>query len=202
MIDMNVVGGFPMQMAVASIPSAASLPNYTSVWLTDVGTGGGSEWYAFNGEWYPRGGKVTLARSAVAVSVTGTTAKTTTATVSVPALLGLNGRLRIHAAMTTTNNANGKGMTIEFGGQQVCGSALASILNTSGSFDVSNRNSASSQISTSRGGNFGVSGTNASLAFTATTVDTSAAASLVFSFTLANSADTATLEGYTVEIIK
>lgn len=201
LVEQNLVSGFPTTITLSQLPAASTVPNYTSVRISDVGSGGGSEWYAYNGEWYPRGGSCRLAASAVAVSVTGTTAKTATATVSVPPLLGLNGRLRISASMTVTNNANSKGALIEFGGQTVMNSSLASIVNTSGTFDVANRNSASSQVGTSRGGNFGNSGTS-TVAVAAPTVGTTTAQNLVFSFTLANSADTATLESYTVEIIK
>ena len=103
--------------------------------------------------------------------------------------------------MSVTNSASTKNALIEFGGQTVMTSTLASIASTSGTFDIANRNSASSQISTSRGATFGNSGTS-TLALTTTTVNTANAQDLVFSFTLANSADTATLESYTVEIIK
>lgn len=192
--------GFP-SYTLAALPAASTFPDNSVVHISDVGVNGGSHWYAKSGVWYPVNGSCMLAASAVAVSVTGTVAKTTTATVAIPALLGLNGRLRVSAAMSTTNNANSKGGAIEFGGQAVMSSTLASIATTSGMFDVSNRNSTASQISTSRGGTFGVNGVS-SVAFTTTTVDTTVAQNLVFSFTLANSADTATLESYTVELRK
>lgn len=201
LVDQNVVSGFPTTITLSQLPAASTVPNYTSVRISDVGTGGGSEWYAFNGEWYPRGGSCRLAASAVAVAVTGTTAKTSAATIAIPALLGLNGRLRVSAAMSVTNNANAKNGLIEFGGQTVMTGALTSIATTCGTFDIANRNSASSQISTSRGANFGQGG-GSSVALLATTVNTAVAQNLVFSFTPASAGDTATLESYTVEIIK
>lgn len=201
LVEQNLVSGFPTTITLSQLPAASTVPNYTSVRISDVGSGGGSEWYAYNGEWYPRGGSCRLEASAVAVSVTGTTSKTTTATVSIPPLLGPNGRLRISAAMSVTNNANTKNALIEFGGQTVMTGALASIATTCGTFDVANRNSASSQVSTSRGTNFGQGG-GSSGALPTTTVNTAIAQDLVFSFTPANSADTATLASYTVEIIK
>lgn len=199
LVEQNLVSGFPTTITLSQLPAASTVPNYTSVRISDVGSGGGSEWYAYNGEWYPRGGSCRLAASAVAVSVTGTTAKTTTATVSVPPLLGLNGRLRIHVAMSVTNNANAKNARIELGGQSVLYSTVVSAATICGTFDVANSNSATSQLSTSRSATFS---NNSSQSFTATTADTTTAQGLVFSFTLASSADTATLESYTVEIIK
>lgn len=201
LVDQNVVSGFPTTITLSQLPAASTVPNYTSVRISDVGTGGGSEWYAFNGEWYPRGGSCRLAASAVAVAVTGTTAKTTTATVAIPPLLGLNGRLRVSVAMTVTNSASTKNALIEFGGQTVMSSTMASIATACGTFDIANRNNESSQVSTSRGATFGNSGAS-SLTLTATTVNTANAQDLVFSFTPASAGDTSTLESYTVEIIK
>lgn len=192
--------GFP-SYTLATLPAASTFPDNSVVHISDVGVNGGSHWYAKSGVWYPVNGSCMLAASAVAVSVTGTVAKTTTATVVIPALLGLNGRVRVSAAMSVTNNANSKGALIEFGGQAVMSSTLASIASTCGTFDVANRNNASAQLSTSRGGTFGNNGTSSQPVAT-TTVNTAVAQNLVFSFTLANSADTATLESYTVELRK
>ena len=149
-----------------------------------------------------------LGMSNVAVPLTGTTSITALATVSVPAgAMGLNGVLRVTTTWTCTNNANAKTARFNFGaagagtgGTQYLSSNLASTTGTRDIRMVANRGSVSSQFGMPAGTPVGGLGTTAG-ALCTTTVDTSAASEICICGTLANSADTLTLESYLVELI-
>jgi hypothetical protein len=144
-----------------------------------------------------------LANSYAAVSHTGDTNETTLATVSIPAgAMGANGVLRITAFYSVTNNANNKTPIVKFGGTG--GTAYfsrieASIAAIRFTTYIGNRNSASSQVGGVAPTGGGDSTTTSAL--TTSAVNTANAVDLLFRGTLANSADTITLEGYTVEIL-
>lgn len=144
-----------------------------------------------------------LAQSAVAASVTGTTSETTLATIAIPAgAMGVNGSLRIRPKFSYTGNTNLKTMRVRLGGTSFWfadNGANASNIGSQPLIDIENRGAANSQI--------GVAGGTAGVNLTITTahltgvVDTTAAQNLTITAQLANGADTATLEAYTVEIL-
>lgn len=138
---------------------------------------------------------IILAQSAVASSVTGTTAETTLASITIPGgMMGANGVLRIAPIWSLTNNANGKTLQIRLAGTSVFSAALPSVGGYQGIATVRNRNSATSQLTTS-GGAYG------SVFVNTATINTAVDQVLTITATLANAADTVTLEGYTVEIL-
>jgi hypothetical protein len=142
-----------------------------------------------------------LGASAVAASVTGTTAKTALATVNVPAgAMGANGRLRVTAFFSFPASTNSKTCSFELGGtvflaRVEAGATVAALRDQR---EICNRNSASSQVAwrASTIGGFGQN-TNAS---TTGAVDTSVSQDLIFYGQLANSGETLTLESWLVEL--
>jgi hypothetical protein len=142
-----------------------------------------------------------LRASAVAVSHTGTTAKTTLATVTVPGgAMGANGMLRITSLWSHTNSANAKTPRVEFGGTEYYGTAVTATATTRMYRTIANRNSAGLQVGGPSPGTFDWGSTSDGL--TTSSVDTSADQDLVFSGELANSGDTIMLESYVVELLR
>lgn len=142
----------------------------------------------------------TVAQSSVAVPLTGSTTETTLATISIRGgSLGANGRLRITTLWSFTNNANSKTFRVKLGGTQIWSRAESANLSAHHMIAMSNRNSASSQVtnSGSTGGGWGPVG--ASVATTA--INTASTQNLTITGELVNSADTLTLESYLVEVL-
>ena len=138
-----------------------------------------------------------LAQSAVAVSLTGTTAETVLASVTVPAqMMGPNGSLRITPIWSVTNNANSKTANVKFGGTIHSSPALASAVSASHEFVIRNRGTLNSQISFS-----GAPGTNSASANATSSINTALDQVVQITGQLANASDTLVLEGYTVELI-
>ncbi|MFD2271823.1 hypothetical protein ACFS07_13325 [Undibacterium arcticum] len=162
----------------------------------------GTAWQLFsssaNGAQYPS--TITLAQSAVAVSVTGTLTETTLASVTIPGgVMGLNGSLRITTLWSCTNNANNKTFNVRFGGTSICSNTS---MNSSVAYIdrrvLHNRNSLISQVAMP--GANGGSG-NSTVALVTMTKDTSVDQLLTITMALANTGDTVTLESYTVEVL-
>jgi len=134
-------------------------------------------------------------------SVTGTTNETVLSTVTIPGgSIGPNGVIRIYSLWSNTNDASGKTARIRLNGlgtQAVMGAALS----TSGVYadyrQVHNANSESSQkvMQFTFLGGFGASTT-----VTTGAIDTTADISLVFTGQLTDTADTISIEAYTVEV--
>jgi hypothetical protein len=145
-----------------------------------------------------------LAASAVAVSVTGTTAETALATVTIPAgAMGINGGLQIWTTWSYTNSANTKTPRIRLGG--AAGAVhLAPALTTSATFSdvrrIRNRASASAQVCSTASVAAAPIGTT-TVAPTTSAVDTSAAQDLVITGQLALGTETITLENYEVWLL-
>lgn len=186
----------------ATLPSAAA-NNGLRVHVSDVGEGG-SDWKSNGTLWLPVNGSVLLARSGTQASVTGTTAETALATIAIRAgIMGTNGQLRVTTLWSLTNNANAKTCRVRLGGISGTvfqGASIASAASWQGLSHIRNRNSASQQVSMSAGPSISFS-TSTSAVVTAT-IDTAQAQDLVLSGQLGNSADTITLESYTVELLR
>lgn len=140
-----------------------------------------------------------LAQSAVPASVTGTTAETVLATVTIPAL-SANSRIRIRTWWSAgANNANTKMVNARLGGTLIATSGgLAS--NLSAIFDVDLLNRGATNVQLSRQGWSGPTGVSTS-AFSAYALATSVATSLTLTAQLGTTTDTVTLEAYSVELL-
>ena len=180
----------------ANKPSVAPLGQIICV--TDVGENG-SLWRG-NGTKWVRLNPIKVFSLSAPVVLTGSTSVVTLATITIPAgLLGANGKLKIYPLWSTTNNANVKTLRVVFGG----GSALTtmtsqSVPNNSGLLIIRNINSESAQ-KTSSGLVAGIGSSSGSIA--STTIDTTAATTLVISGQLAVGTDTLTLEDLFVEVV-
>lgn len=141
-----------------------------------------------------------IAMSAVPVTLTGTTAETTLATITIPAgIMGLNGRLRISWAASHTNSANNKIYKHKLSGTQLGGQITRTASDVENRVEVlANRNSQSSQFWATSWST--TSGTAASQA--TTTIDTSVETTYQLTAQLANAGETITLQSYMVELIK
>lgn len=139
-----------------------------------------------------------------AQALTGTTAETAIATVTVPGkLLGKNGILRITTNWGHTNNANAKSLRIRVGtvaGTQLLSASAASALRTYAMIALHNRNNVAAQIGNTNTGSTTGYGQNTSTPLT-TTIDTDADFNIVFSGQLGVGTDTITLEGYFIEAL-
>lgn len=144
-----------------------------------------------------------LASSAVAASHAGNTNETILATITIPAgAMGANGTLRISADWTITSSANNKTLRFRLGGiggTALTGTAFTTVANAFHRTLVINRNSASSQWS-STDRSRGTDGVSTYETVTAA-IDTSVAQTLVITGQLATAGETITLENYLVELI-
>jgi hypothetical protein len=151
-----------------------------------------------------------LAKSAVAVSGAANTSENVLATVTIPAgAMGPNGVLRLESMWSFTGSANSKTLRARLGG--IGGTAYLGYATTTASHiafgdqrRIMNRNSAASQVGAN--GTVLVGGLPTVFAFSATaattsTIDTSAATTLVFTGEKATGAETLTLESYLVEVL-
>jgi hypothetical protein len=139
-----------------------------------------------------------LAQSAVSVSLTGTTAKTTLATISVPAkAMSASGALRITTIWSTTNNSDTKTAEIDFGGTKFWAPNAPTDASFAAQVMIINRNATNSQVCNQGSGGYGGSGS----AVVTGSVDTTQAQTLTISGTLGTSTDTMTLEAYMVEVL-
>lgn len=169
--------------------------------VTDYGVAGAGILVISDGtRWAPLGSQC-LGRSGVAASVTGTTAETALATVTVPAgLLGLNGGLTIFTAWGVLNTANNKTPRVRFGG--IAGTpfysrASTTLVSISFVTRLRNRNSASSQVGGAPAGisvGLGESG----VAVTTSAVNTAVAQDVVISAQLGLGTESMSLENYEV----
>lgn len=147
---------------------------------------------------FSRNGPLILAQSAVPQSVTGTLVETTMASIVIPGgIMGANGMLRVQLLLSCVNNANAKTVNIKLGGALVTALGFASNDRAVVEVYVINRNNLAAQ-------SFSASQKVNSQSFTGMStgaIDTSADRTLTISATLANVADTVTLERYTVEVL-
>ena len=145
----------------------------------------------------------TVAHSAVATALTGTTAETILGSIAIPAgAMGPNGILRVTTEWSYTNSANSKTLRTRFGAG-ISGTAFDVIVPTVTAFqrrqcDIKNRGSLAAQMAPPSGfiAGFG-SATGAPLTGA---VDTAAGQTLALTGQLGSSGDTITLESYIVEL--
>lgn len=141
-----------------------------------------------------------LAQSATALSVTGTTAETSQAIVTIPSgLIGERGALRVTPHWTYTNSGNAKTLRVRFGTgtfYEVTGTNIAMQAHVM----IRNR-TLSSQVSFGMTTSAGL-GTSGAASGTGTAATGRADQELVITCQLATASETCTLEGYTVELLK
>ena len=179
----------------ANKPSVAPLGQIICV--TDIGESG-SLWRG-NGTKWVRLNPIKIFSLSAPVVLTGTTSATTLATIPIPAgLIGANGKLKIYPLWSTTNNANIKTLRVILGGSTCTTMTSQSVPNNSGLVIIRNTNSESAQ-KTSSGLVAGIGSSTGSIA--STTIDTTAATTLVISGQLAVGTDTLTLEDLFVEVV-
>ena len=178
----------------ANKPSVAPLGQIICV--TDVGENG-SLWRGDGTKWV-RLNPIKIFSLSVPVS-TSSTSVVTLATITIPAgLMGANGKLKIYPLWATTNNANVKTLRLNIGGMLCSTMTSQSVPNNSGLLIIRNINSESVQKCSS-GLVAGIGSSFGSIA--STTVDTTAATTLVISGQLAVGTDTLTLEDLFVEVV-
>ena len=179
----------------ANKPSVAPLGQIICV--TDIGENG-SLWRCDGTKWV-RLNPIKVFSLSAPVVLTGSTSVVTLATITIPAgLLGANGKLKIYPLWSTTNNANVKTLRVVFGGSALTTMTSQSVPNNSGLVIIRNINSESAQ-KTSSGLVAGIGASFGSIA--STTIDTTAATTLVISGQLAVGTDTLTLQDLFVEVV-
>ena len=179
----------------AALPAAADYIG--TAYVSDVGLHG-SMWRSDGSTWGLIGGVCVLARSAVATSLTGTTALTTLVTQNMPGnLLGLNGAYRWRGKVSVTNNANAKTLYAYISGNLATGVGLSSLTTSGFEVWIENRNSASSQLC-SNGSLAGIS--SAGAVWTTTATDTAIANTLTLQAQLGVGSDTLTIESWQLEL--
>lgn len=195
------VGGIPdyIETTWANKPTAAS-SNGALFFFTDIGTAG-SFWRSNGSDFLPTS-VVTIARSGLGVTVTGAGAvgvDTAAATITIPAgVLGTNGMLRITPLWTTTGTTS-KTVKVKLGSSTFQSLSFTSNPSTHTMVIIRNRNSASSQIAFANA-NAGLG--NVATANNTGTENTATDLSLTITASLGVSTDAATLEGYSVELIR
>lgn len=147
-----------------------------------------------------RSGEFTYS-SATQVALTGTAAETTLATITIPAgSIGANGKVLV-TTLWSCIGTNTKNARVRLGGASGTVYSNPAITTQTGGrmvTEISNKNSASSQI----GNGASASGTGfGSFALVTSSVDTSAATTIVITGQLTNTGETIALEGYSVQII-
>lgn len=140
-----------------------------------------------------------LARSAVAVPLTGTLSSTIVASATIPGnSMGPNGGLRITAITSETNNVNTKSLIIRINSTIHYQASLASIVGRRVQYEIWNRGATGSQL------NFGTSiGTSIgqfTQPFITTSFDSTQDLPFQIITQLTNIADTITLEAWMVEL--
>lgn len=140
-----------------------------------------------------------LAKSAVAINLTGTLTQTDMVTVNLPAnTLGPNGQLRVSILASCNNNANTKVIYLKLGTATYLAVNLASAASIEIQRRISNRNSANSQVSFATTTS---SFNSLTTAVTTSTIDTAAAQTITLIGLLTDIADNITYESYLIEYI-
>ena len=143
---------------------------------------------------------IVLGASGVRANHTGTTSKTTVASIIVPGgMMGLHGRIRVSALWTNNNSVGSKTVHIDFGGTSWLGSANTTQTTQNQMIVIANRGLANSQVGFGGlSGSFGTSGAAPGTSAIDTTVDQT----VTLAVTLASGADNAAIENYLVELIR
>jgi hypothetical protein len=165
----------------------------TDVAISDGGTGSSTD----RGACANLKTEYILSLSNVQSSYTGGTGEYTLATITIPGgAMGSNGSIEIESVWSWTNNSNNKDVRIRIGGVQVIDVTMTTGNLAHTKTTVGNRNSNSSQISTSL---FSVTSGIAYIG-SFTTQNTANDFDVTLTGQLANSSDTVALEAYSVKL--
>lgn len=151
------------------------------------------------------GPEVVLGKSGAAVNTPADTSEDTLATINIPAnAMGANGVLRIYTLWSFTSSANNKTLRIRFSGAS--GTIYMNpVFTTSVGYAaltmIANRNATNSQVGFASAATNGGLGSSSASANVTSSVDTTAATSLVITGQKASAGETLTLESYLVELI-
>ncbi len=151
------------------------------------------------------GPEVVLGKSGAAVNTPADTSEDTLATINIPAnAMGANGVLRIYTLWAFTSSGNNKTLRIRFSGAS--GTIYMNpVFTTSVGYAsltmIANRNATNSQVGFASAATNGGLGTSSASANVTSSVDTTAATSLVITGQKASAGETLTLESYLVELI-
>jgi hypothetical protein len=165
----------------------------------DFFVSGEGVWYRYSGSGIPVpiGGARQIAASNVALVNTGNSTENTMFTAVVKGgTLGLNGRLDFMFLMSMTNNANNKFIKVRVNGTIIYSNAYSATAVNNTIFSLRNRGSATSQVMTPTfyNGTGNTTGTLQTFAF-----DTTQDITITVTLQNAQSADTSTLESFTVD---
>lgn len=136
-----------------------------------------------------------IASGATPVAVTGTTSATQVLALTVPGgVMGPNGSFELSILFSCTNNANTKTIGVQFDGYDFGSQSIASLNGMQTLTVVRNRGSLNSQVFNAS--LIGIGSVSRSTA----PIDTSIDKVLTATVTLANAADTVTMEGYSLTL--
>lgn len=181
-----------------NLPNPATAPVGATFYVTDVG--GGAVLVNNGVYWRPVNGRLLLAQSAVAASVTGTASETTLATVAIPAgVMNTSGSLVVTSLWSVTSSANNKTVRGRLGVSAAYAINLATSTATYHTQWITrNRGVANSQVTNMASSTAYAVSANP---VTITSIDTAVAQNYTITCQLANSGETATLEAYSVELV-
>lgn len=155
-------------------------------------------WVSGGGGRDPKSARV-LSQSGAAVSVTGTVAETALASYTLKGgTMGRNCSLRITTLWSTTNSANNKTLRVKLGGTAFMSPTLTTAASANAVSILRNKNNVGSQVFFTPGS---VMFTSSSSAVSTASINTAADQLIEITGQLANTGETITLEGYTIEIL-
>jgi len=141
---------------------------------------------------------VVAASAATGMSTTGDTNENTLATITIPAgAMGANGIVRITTVFSYTNSANTKSLRVKFGGTTYQNTSVTTTASARYQTQIHNRNATNSQGGGHISGTFATSSGNP----VTSSVDTTAAVTVLITGQNGLGSETITLESYSVEVI-
>jgi hypothetical protein len=144
---------------------------------------------------------VILAQSGVPASVTGTTAETVLASITIPGgMIGANGSLRVTAAWSHTNSANTKRPIVKLGSTAFTSVPVTNSTSSQTMTVIRNRGATNSQVSAGSAV-FGIGGTSNAAVTSAIDTTVDQVLSIRGQLTIGDGSESITLEGYTVEVL-
>lgn len=201
-VGLRALGGLTAKVALTTTWASKPLPSaYQGLaYVTDIGKGG-SFWYSNGATWELSGGRCVLYTSAIAsAAFTGSLTVTTLRSVIIPGgVMGPDGAIEVRTKWSGTNNANLKIAFTRLNGTTVSGVGFTTAASQGVRHVFQNRGSEASQL-TSNGA--AVETTNGGTDWGTTTINTALDTTLSFDASLANVADSMTLQSYTVELIR
>jgi len=181
----------------ALLPAANSVPTGTRYFVSDIGING-SDWYTDGVRWRLVNGRITLFANNAAYAGTGALSGEFL-TFSIPAgVMGATGAIEITTLFSANNNANSKVVRVVYAGVNYMLAGLTSAASCQMMTIIRNR-TANSQIGANAGTAIAYGSTAAQNAFTS--ADSAIAQPVTLNWTLANSADTVTLESVRIDLI-